>query len=115
MKQMASLKQDVPLAVFLDTFFSDDKYAELQTSIKNFAGGFDLADVSTASTKALYHEWSEEMGTQYRIDEGYKKLVDYLETKCKTNGCVFSMSCCAKKINWHKNEVNVLTMCSRML
>ncbi|MFT4154837.1 flavin monoamine oxidase family protein [Parafilimonas sp.] len=114
MKQMASIQYDMLLAVFLNTYFGEDKYAELRSFIKNFAGGFDLADISTASTKALYREWSKEMGTQYRVDGGYKKLIDFLETECRNNGCIIHFSCCAKKISWHKNEVNILTMCSRM-
>ncbi|SFQ48124.1 flavin monoamine oxidase family protein [Parafilimonas terrae] len=114
MKEMVSLQQDMPLAVFIDTYFGEDKYAELRSFVKNFAGGFDLADISTASTKALYREWSEEMGTQYRVDGGYKRLIDFLETKCRDNGCSIHFSCCAKKISWHKNEVNVLSMCSHL-
>lgn len=114
MKEMASLQQDMSLATFLDTYFAGDKYAELSAFVKNFAGGFDLADIATASTKSLYREWNKEMGTQYRIDGGYKKLTDFLETKCRDNGCAIHFSCCAKKISWRKNEVNVLSMCSRL-
>lgn len=114
MKQMASLKQDMPLNEFLNNFFADKKYQQLCESVKGFAGGFDLADVFSASTKSLYREWSNEMEHQYRINGGYKKLIDYLETQCKNNGCVFNLHCCAKKISWSTNEVNVLTMCSRI-
>jgi len=114
MKQMATIKEDMPLGDFLRIHFSDDKYAELRESVKGFAGGFDLADITTASTKALYREWSQEMGNQYRIDGGYKRLIDYLEAQCKNRGCSFSTGCCAKKISWQKNEVNILTMCSRI-
>ena len=114
MKEMASLQQDMPLAEFINTYFGEDKYAELRSFVINFAGGFDLADISRASTKSLYREWSKEMGTQYRIDGGYKKLIDFLETKCRDNGCAIHFSCCAKKISWHKNEINVLSMCSRL-
>lgn len=113
MKQMASIKEDMSLGDFLKRYFYEDRYAELRDSVKDFAGGFDLADITTASIKALYKEWSDDMGNQYRIDGGYKKLVDYLETQCKNNGCGFSTGCCAKKISWQKNEVNILTMCSR--
>lgn len=114
MKEMASLQEDIPLTVFLAMRFGEDKYAELRTFVKNFAAGFDLADLSTASTKALYREWSKEMGTQYRIDGGYKKLIDFLETKCRNNGCIIHFACCAKKISWHTDDVSVLTMCSQI-
>jgi len=111
---MEQLNKDMTLRDFLNKYFSDDKYAQLRESVKAFAGGFDLADISTASTKALCREWSKEIGTQYRIDGGYKKLVDYLETYCRDNNCVISPDCCAKKVSWSPNEVNVLTMCSRI-
>ena len=114
MKQMASIEDDMSLGDFLKRYFHEDKYAGLRESVKGFAGGFDLADINTASTKALCREWSEDMGDQYRIDGGYKKLVDYLEAQCKNNGCNFSTGCCAKKISWKKHELNILTMCSRI-
>lgn len=114
MKAMHSLKEDITLDAFLNRFFSDDAYAEFRKSVKDFAGGFDLADITTASTKALYWEWSKEMGTQYRIDEGYAKLTSYLERMAKKNRCTFITNCCAKKISWQENEVNALTMCSRI-
>lgn len=114
MKQMHALKQDMTLADFLNEFFSEDKYAELRKSVKGFAGGFDLANAKTASTKSLYHEWSEEMGNQYRIDGGYHLLINYLEAECKKNGCVIEKNCCIKKISWQKKEVNILTLCSRL-
>ena len=114
MKQMRELKKDISLDDFLNKYFKDDKYHDLRESVKNFAGGFDLADISTASTKALCSEWSEETGQQYRINEGYKKLVDHLESQCKKNGCAIQTNCCVKKVSWQKNEVNILTMCSRL-
>lgn len=113
-EKMSSLNDDMPLNDFLNEYFGDEKYAQLRESVKSFAGGFDLADISTVSTKALCREWSKEMDIQYRIDGGYKKLVDYLETRCRDNNCIISISCCAKKINWSTDQVNILTMCSRI-
>ncbi len=114
MQQMAALNHDMTLDDFLHTFFADDKYATLRASAKSFAGGFDLADTSTASTQSLYNEWSEGMEGQYRINGGYEELIQYLKTQCIQRGCTINTECCVKKINWQKNEVNVLTMCSRI-
>jgi len=114
MKQMQELKEDIPLGDFLNTYFKDDKYYELREQVKNFAGGFDLAEISTVSTKALYLEWNEEWGNQYRIDGGYMRLIDYLESQCKKNGCLIQTNCCVKKISWQKDEVHIATMCSRL-
>jgi monoamine oxidase len=112
-EQMQRLQKDTTLNNFLNTYFGDDKYAGLRKSAKSFAGGFDLADASKASVKSLYREWSEEMGHQSRVDGGYVKLIDYLETQCKKKGCIIHTNCCVKKISWQKDEVNILTMCSR--
>ena len=53
MKRMKELKQDIPLSDFLQQFFSDDKYENLRESVKHFAEGFDVADVSKVSTCSL--------------------------------------------------------------
>jgi monoamine oxidase len=114
MKQMDALNHDMVLDDFMHTFFGDDKYAALRTSVKGFANGFDLADTSVASTKSLYHEWNQGMEGQYRINGGYEKLIQYLETQCKQRGCTIYTGCCVKKINWQRDAVNVLTMCSKL-
>jgi monoamine oxidase len=114
MKQMRMLEDDMPLNDFLSKFFKDDRYAELRSSVKNFAGGFDLAEISAASTKALYKEWSKEMGNQYRIDGGYMQLINYLEAICRENSCVIETGCGVKKISWQLNEVEIISMCSRL-
>ena len=113
MKRMKELKQDIPLSVFLQQFFSDDKYEGLREWVKRFAEGFDLADISKVSTCSLYTEWSEEENEQHRIEGGYQQLISFLESECKKNGCVIYNNCCVKKINWINNEVNLITMCSR--
>lgn len=113
LKQMKALKHDMPLSEFLIKYFNDDKYAHLRNSVKGFAEGFDLADVSKASTLSLYNEWAHEDDVQYRIDGGYIQLLNYFEAESKKKGCVIYNNCCVKKINWSKNEVSILTMCSR--
>lgn len=112
-KKMKELKEDITLSEFLQHYFSDDKYEDLRESVKHFAEGFDLADTLKASTCALYKEWANEEHKQFRIDGGYQQLINYLEAECKKNGCIIYTDCCVKKISWQKNEVNILTMCSR--
>ncbi|HYK46744.1 MAG TPA: NAD(P)/FAD-dependent oxidoreductase [Parafilimonas sp.] len=113
MKRMGGLKEDLPLGEFLIRFFNDDKYNDLRESVRHFAEGFDLADLSDASTMALYKEWKDEWGTQYRVDGGYQRLIDYLASACKKNGCVIEKNCTVKKVRWAKEQVSVLNMCSQ--
>jgi len=107
MKQMKNLRQDMTLSDFLDKYFASGKYESLRTSVKDFAGGFDLADVKTASVKSLFKEWTNEMDNQYRIDGGYKSLVEYLATQSSNSGCVIETDCCVQKIDWQQNRVVV--------
>src|SRR6476620_4653833 len=77
-KRMQQLKEDMTVADFLKNYFSDDKYSSLRRSMRGFAEGFDLADISSASVFALRNEWMNEEGEQFRVEGGYQKLVDYL-------------------------------------
>ena len=59
--------------------FCRGKICRLRRSVQRFAEGYDLADLATVSTAALYKEWSgEEDSSEYRVDGGYGRLVDYL-------------------------------------
>lgn len=113
MREMKKVKTDKPFSDFLHEHFHDDKYIELRESVKRYAEGFDLADVSRASTMSLYNEWSNEDDIQYRIEGGYQKMIDYLESECRKYGCIIYKDCCVKKVNWQKNEVSIITMCSQ--
>jgi monoamine oxidase len=109
MKRMQQLKKDMTLADFLKKYFSDEKNASLRKSVRGFAEGFDLADISTASVFALRNEWAHEEGKQHRVEGGYQKLVDHLLNLCITNGCTVHTSTVVKEIYWKKNEVKVVT------
>ncbi len=52
LQRMEELKEDMPIETFLQTYFSDEKYQLLRSSIRGFAEGYDLVDVRRASTKA---------------------------------------------------------------
>src|SRR3954451_12746771 len=62
MERMQQLKKDMTVADFLKKYFSDQKYTSLRRSMRGFAEGFDLADISTASVFALRNEWLHEEG-----------------------------------------------------
>src|SRR3954453_2242131 len=64
MERMQQLKKDMTVANFLKNYFSDEKYSALRRSVRGFAEGFDLADISTAGVFALRNEWMHEEGGQ---------------------------------------------------
>lgn len=110
MEKMGALVEDQPFETFLDTRFSGEEYARLRQSARGFAQGFDLADLSTVSTKALYAEWSaEEDSSEYRVEGGYGRLVDYLVRECRRLGAVLHFASPVTHIQWKEGKVTVVT------
>lgn len=108
LQRMEELKEDMPIETFLATYFSDEKYALLRSSIRGFAEGYDLVDLRRASTKALYKEWQEEGQAEFRLDGGYDQLVNYLVERCLAQGCVIRYSVPVSRINWRSGNVEVI-------
>jgi len=54
LQQMGQLQQDMPVETFLNTYFAEERYALLRSSVQGFAEGYDLVDLRRASTLALY-------------------------------------------------------------
>jgi monoamine oxidase len=110
MEEMARLEKDQPVAEFLDTHFPGEKYARLRRSVQRFAEGYDLADLATVSTKALYKEWSgEEDSNEYRVDGGYGRLVDYLVRECGRLGANVHFGSPVTEVRWRTGSVEVTT------
>jgi len=107
MQRMGELSVDMPIGEFLDTYFADERYALLRGSVRGFAEGYDLADLSKASTQALYHEWQEEGQTEFRVDGGYKGLIRYLEEQCLIRGCVIRYNCPVESVRWRSGHVEL--------
>ena len=109
MQKMGSLEKDLPIGDFLTKEFSGDQYAGLRDSVRLFAEGYDLADIHTASTRALYEEWQEEGQAEYRIDGGYSRLIHFLADQCRAHGCEILTNSPAREIRWRRGRVEVVT------
>lgn len=105
-EKMKGQRKDMTMDDFIQKHFADDKYADLRRHIRAFVQGFDVADTSEVSVQSLYKEWSNESG-QFRIETGYGSLIDYLENKCRENGCRILTGETVRQIDWQKNEVTV--------
>jgi len=109
MEKMEQLEDDVPIADFMARYFSEDRYSVLKDSVRRFAEGYDLADVHRVSTKALYNEWAREgEEEEYRLEGGYCRLIDFLMTECRKQGCAFHFSLAVERVNWSPGHVAVI-------
>jgi monoamine oxidase len=107
MQKMGELSGDIPIGEFLDTYFADERYTSLRSSVRGFAEGYDLADLCRASTLALYREWQEEGQVGFRVDGGYSRLVRYLEQQCLSRGCKIHYGSPVQDIRWQKGRVEL--------
>lgn len=107
MQRMQELTTDMPVADFLYQYFSGEQQASLRQSVQQFAEGFDLADIFTASTFALRDEWMHEYEEQYRLPGGYRQLIDYLADTCRQQGCDIQTGCRVKQLEYESGKVAV--------
>lgn len=109
-RRLDELKNDVTVKMFLSLYFEGPEYEELRSDVAHFVEGYDGADISFASTFAFRDEWNDtQEWKQYRIDDGYGALTDAIALECRTNGCVFHLSCAAQAVRWNANEVHVMS------
>jgi len=107
---LKALNHDMTVDRFLELNFADEEYEELKSSVKGFVSGYDAADTSRASTFAFRDEWlSEANEKQYRIPEGYGKLIDRITEECIKLGGKFHFSQLVNRIEWKRNSVSVFT------
>jgi monoamine oxidase len=114
LEKMKTVKIDMSLKAFLDLHYHADEFTALRKKVKQFAEGFDLADISKVSVHSLYQEWKQEDNPQYRIPGGYKQLTDYLFRVCKSNGCKFVTNASVCEIQWKKNKTSIKTVSGRV-
>jgi len=113
-KKLSEVKEDISVRAFLDLYFNDEKYDSLRKSIEGYVQGYDLSDLERSSTFSLKEEWlGDDEGSQYRIDDGYGAIVDYLVADCKGNNCLFEFSTTITRIDWKPGHVKLLAVDGR--
>jgi monoamine oxidase len=110
MKKLQELKEDMPIASFLDKYFSGEQYEPMKHSVKQFVAGYDTADPAKASAFGLRTEWQgEDDDAQHRIVDGYSALTGYLAEQLKTAGNEIKLNVVVKDIYWQTGQVQVIT------
>lgn len=106
---LRGLKEDMPLADFLNMHFSAPEHAALKNQIIKMAEGYDAADPSLVSTLTLRDEWlSGSHWRDSRIQEGYGALLDYLESECKKYGVEIRLDTPVTKVEFGEASVRVI-------
>ena len=107
LEQMKNIEEDITLHQLLEKFYPGAANEKFSHQIQSYAEGFDVADITKVSVKALYKEWAAEGENNYRISKGYGALVGYLVQQAGAAGVVLHTSCPVKKVNWQKGSVTV--------
>ena len=99
-RALVEVKDDLPIAEFLETHFVDPRYAELRRSITRTVEGYDAADPRRASTLALREEWmARDDGEHGRIAKGYGALIAYLASECRRHGAALHLGAAVAAID----------------
>lgn len=108
-EKLKALEEDMPLEIFLEQYFPDNKYTALKETIKNFASGYDTANPYDASTLAMREEWLAPEEPQYRIAGGYDLLMAFLANDITKAGGQIRLLTVAKEIHWKPGQVEIIT------
>jgi monoamine oxidase len=91
-RALMGVKDDLPIAEFLETHFAEPHYDQLRHSITRTVEGYDAADPRLASTLALRDEWmARDDGPHGRIAGGYGALIGCLEAECRRRGAAIHL------------------------
>jgi monoamine oxidase len=108
-KKFKELKEDISVQEFFDRYLKEDKFEQVRYTLKNYVEGYYAGNISNASALALCRELTTSSDKQFRIEEGYQKLADYLAEDSREKGCMIYLSSEVIQVSWKKNEVRVTT------
>ncbi|MDQ3278094.1 MAG: FAD-dependent oxidoreductase [Bacteroidota bacterium] len=108
-EKLRGLKEDKPVARFLEENLADDRFSELRFTLHNYVEGYYAADTEKASSVALYNELTKADDEQYRIKQGYGSMVRYLEEECRQHGVCFFLSQPVRQVHWKQDEAIAIT------
>jgi monoamine oxidase len=108
-RKFRELEQDVSVADFIENQLQGDAYEELRFTLKNYVEGYYAADTRKASTFALRKELLTADDEQFRTEEGYGQLVQWLLEEAENKGLQLFLSHAVRTVSWEKNNVRVET------
>ncbi len=109
LRRLRRQKTDTSISNFLEDNFPGAQYKKLRTAARNFAEGFNLADIDKASVLSIQKEWQQEDQKQYRVTGGYMQLIDYLLSQCIALKGRIEYKSAVKSIEFRKGHAMVTT------
>jgi monoamine oxidase len=98
-RTLVEVKADLPVADFLEKYFSDPRYDGLRRSVTRTVEGYDAADPHRMSTFALREEWlARDDGEHGRIAGGYGAIIDHLAAECRRHGATIHLGAVVEAI-----------------
>ncbi|SFW67696.1 flavin monoamine oxidase family protein [Chitinophaga sancti] len=101
---MSKAPETSTMLQLLDQYYPADQFAALRNHVQGYVQGYDLAPLDKVSVKYLYDEWTLEQGTNYRIENGYTSLINYL-----SKGINLITNQTVQSITWAKDQVTLTT------
>ncbi|MBL7834037.1 MAG: FAD-dependent oxidoreductase [Cyclobacteriaceae bacterium] len=109
-RELDKLNTDIPLARFLEQYFSGDEYLDLRNRVTQFAEGFDIADTNHVSTLALREEWKDSDDEhQYHPEGGYTALVKFLRQQIVAAGGILELGQPVTHVRLHAKNAEIQT------
>lgn len=102
---------DLPLDEFLHRLEQEGLSPAAREYARRFAEGFDAADPSQASARALVAEWTSESMTdepQSRPAGGYDALLSQLASSLASGDARVQLETCVNAVRWSRGRVEVL-------
>lgn len=108
-KKFKELTSDISVAEFINQYLQNPEYEELKKSLRSYVEGYYAADLARASTFALRDELQNSSDEQYRVESGYKTLVDFMHSEFLQKGGTLYLSSPVTAINWQDDNIEVTT------
>lgn len=101
---------DLSFADFLDTVVKDEIPADARRSACMMVEGFDAADPSRVSSRAIVEEWTNESlidQPQGRFEGGYSSLLGGLMREFPASLCKVQLQSVVRKVTWQQGSVEI--------
>jgi len=108
-KKFKELTDDISVADFIKQYLNEPEYEELKKSIRSYVEGYYAADTTKASTFALRDELKNSRDEQYRVESGYRTVIDFIHSEYLQKGGTIYLSSPVTIINWQNRNIEVIT------